>query len=75
MAVGTTSDPIEFDSLDGQPVRLVWMLAGPERLTGLHVRTLARLSDLLRVARTREELVASRNPEEFISRVAAAERI
>jgi len=75
MAVGTTSDPIEFDSLDGQPVRIVWMLAGPERMTGLHVRTLARISDLLRVARTRDELVASRNPAEFLSRVAAAERI
>lgn len=74
MAVGTTTDPIDFDSLDGNPVRLVWMLAGPERSTGLHVRTLARISELLRVGKTRDGLVASRDPGEFLSRVAAAER-
>lgn len=74
MAVGTTVAPVEFDSLDGSPVRLIWMLAGPERTTGLHVRTLARISGLLRVAKIRDDLVASRSPEEFLSRVAAAER-
>jgi mannitol/fructose-specific phosphotransferase system IIA component (Ntr-type) len=74
MAVGTTSDPIDFDSLDGGPVRLVWMLAGPERTIGLHVRTLARISELLRVEQTRADLIAAISPEEFLSRVAAAER-
>jgi mannitol/fructose-specific phosphotransferase system IIA component (Ntr-type) len=74
MAVGTPADPIDFDSLDGSPVRLVWMLAGPERSTGLHVRMLARISELLRVEKTRDVLVASRDPGEFLSLVAAAER-
>lgn len=74
MAVGTTSGPIDFESLDGSPVRLVWMLAGPERTIGLHVRTLARVSELLRVERTRAGLIAATSPEEFLTRVAAAER-
>ncbi len=74
MAVGTTSDPIEFDSLDGGPVHLVWMLAGPERTIGLHVRTLARISELLRVEKVRAGLIAAASPEEFLTRVAAAER-
>jgi mannitol/fructose-specific phosphotransferase system IIA component (Ntr-type) len=74
MAVGTTSDPIDFDSLDGGPVRLVWMLAGPERTTGLHVRTLARISGLLRVEMVRTGLIAAASPEEFLTRVAEAER-
>lgn len=74
MAVGTTSDPIDFDSLDGGPVRLVWMLAGPERTMGLHVRTLARISELLRVEQTRASLIAATSPEEFLTRVVAAER-
>ena len=73
MAVGTTSDPIEFESLDGGPVRLVWMLAGPERTIGLHVRTLARISELLRVEKVRAGLIAAASPEEFLTRVAAAE--
>jgi len=75
MAVGTTADPIDFDSLDGGPVSLVWMLAGPERTAGLHVRTLARISEMLRVDQIRAGLIAAASPEEFLRRVAAAERI
>ena len=74
MAVGTTLDPIEFESLDGGPVRLVWMLAGPDRTIGLHVRTLARISELLRVEKVRAGLIAAASPEEFLTRVVAAER-
>ena len=73
MAVGTTLDPIEFESLDGGPVRLVWMLAGPDRTIGLHVRTLARISELLRVEKVRAGLIAAASPEEFLTRVVAAE--
>ncbi len=74
MAVGTTSIPVDFESVDGSPVRLVWMLAGPERTGGLHVRTLARISELLRVDAVRSDLIAASSPEAFLARVVAAER-
>lgn len=74
MAVGTTSIPVDFDSVDGNPVRLVWMLAGPERTSGLHVRTLARISELLRIEQVRSDLIHAASPQEFLAHVAAAER-
>ncbi len=74
MAVGTTSIPVDFESVDGNPVRLVWMLAGPERTSGLHVRTLARISELLRIDQVRSDLIGAASPQEFLARVAAAER-
>ncbi len=73
MAVGTTADPVDFSSLDGQPVRLVWMLAGPERTAGLNVRTLARISELLRLDSVRDALIGATSPEEFLARLAEAE--
>jgi mannitol/fructose-specific phosphotransferase system IIA component (Ntr-type) len=73
MAVGTTRQPVDFDSLDGVPVRLIWMIAGPERTAGLHVRTLAAISELLRTGDVRRELMDVDSPQEFIRRVKGAE--
>lgn len=73
MAVGTTAEPVEFDAVDGAPVRLVWMLAGPERTAGHHVRMLGAVSELLRDGRVRESLFGARTPGEFIARLAEAE--
>lgn len=73
MAVGTTSVPVEFDSVDGAPVRLVWMLAGPERTAGHHVRMLGAVSGLLRDERVRDTLLGATTPGEFIARLTAAE--
>jgi mannitol/fructose-specific phosphotransferase system IIA component (Ntr-type) len=66
MAVGTTVGPVDFDAVDESPVRLVWMLAAPASASGLHVRTLARISGLLREASIRERLVDAGSPQEFL---------
>lgn len=50
---------IPFDAIDGQPVTIVFGLVGPKRNTGEHLRTLARISRLLREPATRARLVAS----------------
>ena len=64
---------VEFESLDGAPVRLVWMLAGPERTSGIHVRTLAAISELLRDEGIRSDLLQAAAPAEFLALVAGAE--
>jgi mannitol/fructose-specific phosphotransferase system IIA component (Ntr-type) len=73
MAAGTTAEPVDFDSLDGAPVRLVWMLAGPERAAGSHVRMLAAVSELLRSEQLRIGLTEAATPAEFIARLSEAE--
>jgi PTS system nitrogen regulatory IIA component len=40
--------PIDFDSIDGQPVDLIFMLLVPESAGAAHLRALARVSRLLR---------------------------
>jgi PTS system nitrogen regulatory IIA component len=50
---------IEFEAIDGQPVTIVFGVVGPKRATGEHLRTLARISRLLRDPATRARLIAS----------------
>jgi PTS system nitrogen regulatory IIA component len=47
---------IDFDAIDGQPVHIVFGVVGPKRATGEHLRTLARISRLLRTTRPRNEV-------------------
>ncbi len=48
---------LAFDSIDGSPVRIVFGVVGPRKATGEHLRTLARISRLLRDAGTRSGLL------------------
>lgn len=41
-------EPIDFDSLDEEPVDLLFMLLAPEHASGDHLKALARISRLLR---------------------------
>jgi PTS system nitrogen regulatory IIA component len=53
---------VEFEAIDGEPVEIVFGVVGPKRATGEHLRTLARISRLLRDEQTRLRLLASPNP-------------
>lgn len=47
MAVGIADDPIEFGSVDGQPVKIILLLVSPADQTGPHIQALARISRLM----------------------------
>jgi PTS system nitrogen regulatory IIA component len=51
--------PIPFDAIDGEPVSILFAVIGPKRATGEHLKTLARVSRLLRDDAFRERLLAS----------------
>lgn len=54
---------IAFDSVDSAPVNIIFGVVGPKRASSEHLRTLARISRLLRNSATRERLVQSGDPE------------
>ena len=47
MAIGIADEPIEFDSIDGKPVKILLLLVSPTNQTGLHIQALAGISKLL----------------------------
>src|SRR6266576_3341212 len=62
---GTTLDPIAYETIDGQPVRIFFLLAGPESQSGAHVKAISRISRLVRREPVRAQLLGARTAEEF----------
>jgi PTS system nitrogen regulatory IIA component len=50
---------IDFDAIDGAKVNILFAVIGPKRATGEHLKTLARVSRLLRNKSFRERLVSA----------------
>lgn len=73
LVAGRTEEPVDFEALDTQPVRLLVMLVGPESAAGLHIKVLSRISRLLRQDSLRERLIAAPSAEEFLSVIQDAE--
>jgi PTS system nitrogen regulatory IIA component len=54
---------VPFDAIDGNHVTIIFGVVGPKRATGEHLRTLARISRLLRDGGTRSRLATSDSAE------------
>lgn len=64
---------IDFDSLDGQPVHLFFMITAPDGADNTHLQALAKLSGLLVNPDLIAKLKAATKPEEIIDIFTAAE--
>ncbi|MHC4195223.1 MAG: PTS sugar transporter subunit IIA [Planctomycetota bacterium] len=47
MSIGVASEPIDFASVDGKPVRIILLLVSPASQTGPHIQALAKISKLM----------------------------
>lgn len=65
-ALGITKEPVDFNSLDDKPVRLIWLLVGPQDKTGPHLKALSRISRLMHKKEFRERLISTKAPGEVI---------
>lgn len=65
---------IDYDSLDGQPAHLFFMIAAEEGANNTHIERLANLSKLLLKANFIEKLRKAKNPDEVIELVEAGEK-
>ncbi len=70
---GRSSEPIEFDALDGKPVNIFFMLVGPERCAGQHVKALSRIARLARSDALRQQLLTAPTGADFYQALADAE--
>ncbi len=73
VVAGTTPAPVPYETVDGEPVRLFFLLAGPESCAGAHVKVLSRISRLVRREPIRDRLLGARSPEEFYTVLCEAE--
>ena len=73
VVAGTTPAPVPYETVDGEPVRLFFLLAGPESCAGAHVKVLSRISRLVRREPIRGRLLGARSSEEFYTVLCEAE--
>lgn len=72
-AAGTTREAVPYETIDGEPVRIFFMLAGPESQAGAHVKAISRISRLVRHEPVRVRLLEAATPEDFLRVVREAE--
>ncbi len=73
-AFGITKQEIDFQAIDGKPVRIVFLLVGPTDQTGPHLKALSRISRLMHRKEFRDRLALSRSAEEVVEAITNEER-
>lgn len=74
LAAMTLQEPIDYQALDGAPVRLLFLIAAPDGANDLHIQVLARLAQLLMEPQFCEELLAAQTPKAFLDVIAKREQ-
>ena len=66
LAAAVCKDGVDYDSLDGMPANLFFMIAVPDNSDNLHLEVLARLSTILMDEEFRKKLINCTNKDEFL---------
>jgi len=69
-ALGRAPAGVEFDSMDGQPTYLFFVLVAPESSTGAHLKALARISRVFKDPEFRRRLLDASDAESMYHVVA-----
>jgi len=64
LSFGKSALGVDFESMDGKPVHLFFLLVAPENCTGIHLRALARIARLLKNAPVRRRLASVNTQDE-----------
>lgn len=73
-AFGLSRAGVSFDSLDGEPAHIFFVLVAPEGSAGLHLKALARISGLLKDKTFRKELLEAKSREDVLRVLEAEEQ-
>ena len=66
LAAMVIKDGVDFDSLDGEPVNLIFLIAAPNTKDNIHLDVLSKISILLMDEQFSENLKKASTPEEFL---------
>ena len=59
--VGLSRRGVDFDSMDGRPTHIFFVLVAPENSTGIHLKALARISRLFKDPEFRNRLMQAKD--------------
>jgi PTS system nitrogen regulatory IIA component len=62
---GRSVKGVDFESIDGKPTHLFFLLIAPENTAGIHLKALARISRLLKDKKFRDDLLRAKTSEDI----------
>ena len=65
LGFGISRKGVDFESMDGRPTRIFFLLVTPENSTGLHLKLLARISRILKNDPFKERLLEAIDRDEI----------
>jgi len=71
IAAARLANPVDFDAIDGQPVRLVFMIIASERAPREHLQLLAAIVRALKNEELTRKLLAAKTPRQAFEALAA----
>lgn len=74
LAAMVVPNGVSYDSLDGHPVYLIFLIASPDTEENIHLTVLSRLSMLLMDGDFRNRLIHAASPKDFLHIIDEAER-
>jgi PTS system nitrogen regulatory IIA component len=67
LGFGRSQKGVDFDSMDGLPAHIFFLLITPENSTGLHLKLLARISKILKNDLFKDKLLRASSRDEIYS--------
>jgi fructose-specific phosphotransferase system IIA component len=65
LAFGRNRTGVDFDSLDGKPAQLIFLVLSPEEVSGPHIQFLAKISRNLKQPEKRQALLQADNIDQI----------
>ncbi len=75
VAMGKVASPINFNSIDDQPVSIIVLLVSPPEQTAAHIQCLASISRLMTIESFRNTLLKCHNSVEFYNAILDKEKV
>lgn len=74
MAIGKPAQPMDFEAIDGKPVRMIVLLASATDRTSDHIQALAKISKLMIMDSFRERMYAATSAQEIYDLLKSQEK-
>ncbi len=73
LALGISKSGIDYDSLDGEPTNIFFMIGAPDGENNLHLEVLSRLSTMLMDTKFKDLLLKAKSKEEILNLIDSKE--
>ena len=73
LAIGRPREPIDFNSVDRKPVKLIFLLASPPEKTSDHIQALGKISRIMVQAEFREKAYAAEDADTLYELIKSTE--